>query len=324
MTIPTDQSFSELVKINDEVDLEYEQCQSNYLNPVRKNINKTYTIDEMITGRLDIELQDTSPTSETYNSSSVDDYIQSKTNDAESETINQECEVKEEVIKVSCNKNESIGPKATHRFRKAQADVLQLRIAALEEERSEALKDLSEIKKTSSSQIKEINRLQKLLQREKTKTCSLKEEVRQLNETAAELKSDICRLTKDLNISDKRVKAAEREENSQKVKLAKAIEECERHKQLLSKATEATKEAGKKSFQQNDELSIKVRTLERQRNDLTLAFKKQMKLIDLLKRKVVHLEVAKQLDITEEDFQKVIDSRAEEQNTGRLRNKAQI
>lgn len=49
------------------------------------------------------------------------------------------------------------------------------------------------------------------------------------------------------------------------------------------------------------------RKLEKQRNELLQAFKKQLKLIDILKRQKTHLEAAKMLNFTEEEFIKALD-----------------
>ena len=56
-----------------------------------------------------------------------------------------------------------------------------------------------------------------------------------------------------------------------------------------------------------DKLAEENRRLEKQRNELLQAFKKQMKLIDVLKRQKMHIESAKLLAFTEDEFVKTLE-----------------
>ncbi len=56
-----------------------------------------------------------------------------------------------------------------------------------------------------------------------------------------------------------------------------------------------------------DSVEAKNKLLERQKADLIAAFKKQLRLIDVLKRQNAHLEAAKLLSFIEEEFVKALD-----------------
>ena len=54
-------------------------------------------------------------------------------------------------------------------------------------------------------------------------------------------------------------------------------------------------------------LRAEVTKLKQQQNDLLSAFKKQFKLIDILKKQKMHIEAARLLNFSEEQFQKTME-----------------
>jgi hypothetical protein len=54
-------------------------------------------------------------------------------------------------------------------------------------------------------------------------------------------------------------------------------------------------------------LCTQNRRLERQRAELVVAFKKQLKLIEVLKRQRLHLEASRALQFTEEEFMQTLE-----------------
>jgi hypothetical protein len=95
--------------------------------------------------------------------------------------------------------------------------------------------------------------------------------------------------------------------SSKDAKLNRAVEELEKVKMQLREARVV--EQGRNEGQRRDmeRLVEDNRKLEKQRNELMQAFKKQMKLIGVLKRQKMHIESAKLLAFTEDEFVKVLE-----------------
>ncbi|KAI8467221.1 MAG: hypothetical protein J3K34DRAFT_42954 [Monoraphidium minutum] len=99
-------------------------------------------------------------------------------------------------------------------------------------------------------------------------------------------------------------KLAEQEARAREVRLARALEEVERHKALLQEERDG-RDASKSDTQR---LAGDNARLERQKNSLLAAFRKQLRLIDVLRRQKAHLEAARCLAFTEEEFMRALEA----------------
>ena len=81
----------------------------------------------------------------------------------------------------------------------------------------------------------------------------------------------------------------------------------EKLKSEVTKAKSSTKESQQEEKKRLDSLLAENRKLEKQKSDLIQGFRKQARLIDVLKRQKMHLEAAKMLQFTEEEFVKALE-----------------
>lgn len=89
------------------------------------------------------------------------------------------------------------------------------------------------------------------------------------------------------------------------VRLNRAKEESDRMR--LQMASAKSQDASDDATRRLDEAQAENKKLQKQKTELIAAFKKQMQLIQILKRQKLHVEAAKLLSFTEEEFLKTLD-----------------
>lgn len=196
----------------------------------------------------------------------------------------------------------------------AYGRLAKARIAALRDELSAQARELrdararlrdrdSELKATLTEKAavaKQLRGATSALEKERRAVSDLRAEADAKAREAAEARRDADRSTV-------RTKASEAETKARDVRLNRALEEVERYKSALAEARDETKGGGAESRREATELRGDVRRLERQKQELTAAFKKQSRLVDVLRKQKTHLEAARVVQFAEEAFLNVLE-----------------
>jgi hypothetical protein len=166
--------------------------------------------------------------------------------------------------------------------------------------------ELAECQQHLQRQIRCVKKLESNLQEKQIKIDEYESKKAEQQSYINELNKEIQELRKEVASSQQFAKTIEADYKKNEVRMTRAIEECAKYKAALLKATEEKRLSGAISREEKDGLVKKIKALEQQRRDLLTAFKKQMKLIDVLKRQKLCIEAAKVLTMAEEEFMKVI------------------
>jgi len=91
------------------------------------------------------------------------------------------------------------------------------------------------------------------------------------------------------------------------VRLNRSLESNEKLRSALKCSQTEEKELRSQIRKLQDDKKLAIKNLEKQRSELVQAFKKQMLLIDNLKKQNIHLMANGQISLTKEDFAKLLE-----------------
>lgn len=202
---------------------------------------------------------------------------------------------------------QDMGPEAQMRYLKAKVRVseeeaarLQAEVHKLQEENRKLTQRAKEADEERTKATRSAHTLQTQLEKYRKSAEEAASRADGLEKQLASAKRDLDQLKRQ----EKQVAAGSQ---AAEVRLNRALEEAEKYKAELAKARAAKKDANEGEKKRADALLQENKKLERQKNELISGFRKQMKLIDILKRQRMHLEAAKMLQFTEEEFVKALD-----------------
>jgi len=202
---------------------------------------------------------------------------------------------------------QDMGHEAKVRFLKAKVRVLQEELEKLSSEKArletENEKQASKFKSIEEDR----NRLQKSASTQQSAVLKQKQIVDDLKSKLTAAETQASTLKRQNEQFQRDIKAQQNNAGASEVRLNRALEEIEKLKSDVMKAKSSSKENQQEEKKRVDSLMAENRKLEKQKSDLIQGFRKQARLIDILKRQKMHLEAAKMLQFTEEEFVKALE-----------------
>lgn len=188
------------------------------------------------------------------------------------------------------------------RFFKARCKKLEEDITILAKKCSISTSDLADAKASFKKKSNDFDQLQKRFTSMQNQNTRLKEKLSEQKKSGSLLKDEIKTLERQLRTDKRNQKKSRSESQTHDIRLNRALAEVKKYKDLALKHQNENVNYLSANQQKIGKLQGEIQSLKRQKRDLLTAHKKQLKLIDVLKRQKLHLEAVKILSFTEEDF----------------------
>ncbi|THD19027.1 Testis-expressed sequence 9 protein [Fasciola hepatica] len=177
-----------------------------------------------------------------------------------------------------------LSSKAQNRYLKAKVRVLQEELQKMNTELNDMREETARYKKRTQELEDERNRLHRVTTNHSAQVEKIKKSLDETRTHCDTLEAERNALKKDGEALKKSSSQQAAELKSATTRLHRATEETERLKSELEKVRSSTRETMESSKHTIEQLTADNRRLERQKTELISAFKKQLRLIDVLRR----------------------------------------
>ncbi|XP_044516041.1 testis-expressed protein 9 [Gracilinanus agilis] len=203
--------------------------------------------------------------------------------------------------------SDGIGTEAQIRFLKAKLRVMQEELDSLVYDCNKKDDETRNLKASLKDINEERARMERTINIQQSQIEKYKILSEELNKKCDGFQQQLTAVEKELDNRRKLQKQASSSQSAIEVRLNRALEDVEKYKLELSKLKQSNKDSANEEHKKIEELKAENKKLEKQKGELMSGFKKQMKLIDILKRQKMHIEAAKMLSFSEEEFMKALE-----------------
>lgn len=197
---------------------------------------------------------------------------------------------------------------------KAQNRCLRAKVRVLHEETQKLNQEMNNYREETNRLKKRVQELEEERTRLHRTTSSHSSQVERVKKSLEETKTQYAVVESERNTLKKECESAKRalsqqasELKSASTRLQRALEEVERLKNELDGLRSRNRDTNDDMKHTIERLTSDNRRLERQKTELIAAFKKQLRLIDVLRRQKMLIQASKCLQLTEEEFLKALD-----------------
>jgi len=201
---------------------------------------------------------------------------------------------------------DDIGLGATNRLLKAKLDVLQKEFDKLLGERNDKSALITSLEEKLRLLDDEKSKITKALSSLQIQIEKSKKDDEDYKKKKESYEVEISNLKKEITKLKRNQKQNETDMNSKDIKLNRTLDELEKYKAQVNALTQEIKDIKENDRKSIEHLIMDNKQLEKQKSEILLAMKKQMQLIDVLKKQKMHIEAAKLLQFTEEEFVKAL------------------
>ncbi|KAL5020276.1 hypothetical protein ScPMuIL_003168 [Solemya velum] len=200
-----------------------------------------------------------------------------------------------------------MGAEATIRFLKAKLRVMQEELDRVSQECSKQNEEVHVHRQRVKEMEEERGRLHRTNAAQQTQIDKFKNLSEAARTKSESLENQLTSMRKELDQVKRSQKQQVSNQSATDVRLNRALEEIEKYKEQLQRSKTSSKEVTDQEKRRVDQLMADNKRLEKQKQELMAGFRKQLKLIDVLKRQKMHIEAAKMLSFSEEEFVKALE-----------------
>lgn len=195
---------------------------------------------------------------------------------------------------------------ATVRLQKARLLALEKALSKLSKENLDSTQALKAANKKVEELSEQNRQLKRSLQKNEVLGAKTKKGYVDEQQRAKNFQRELQVAKRDLNQVSKEKAVLQTTSKNLDLKLNRALADIDKLKGRVKNQRTQVKSTGDTSRKELIKAKTDLRRVQQHNKELIIAFKKQMKLIDVLKRQKMHMEAAKMLSFTEEEFAKSI------------------